>query len=462
MRCRPVILAFAVLSVGVLSMAARSPDIPFKAQMLDVGASETAAVADINRDGRLDIVSGENWFEAPGWTKHKFRELNYTNNYYDNFSDLPIDVDGDGYTDLVRVTWFARKISWWKNPGRPASRRLRPVGKSPTDPQRGAFLGVGIRLGGTVDDQPWTETDINTGFNVEFAMLADMDNDGKAQEVVAQENGTPQSWYEVTQGAWVKHVVSDRSYGHGIGAGDINKDGRNDILTPRGWLEAPADPRAANWTFHADWEALNVPPGPAAPPAASPTPGAAAPPAAPPRVMELGFIHVADVNRDGRNDVITAAGHDYGVYWFEQGENGQWIRRAIDMAWSQGHASTLLDLNGDGREDFVTGKRFMAHNGSDPGEKEPLGVYWYEHRPASAPATPAASAGGQRGRGAGSGGVEWIRHVIDYGGRMGAGMQIPVVDIDGDGDLDIVCPGKSGLFLVENLTKSQPARTNRR
>ena len=97
-------------------------------------------------------------------------------------------------------------------------------------------------------------------------------------------------------------------------------------------------------------------------------------------------MHVLDVNGDGRNDVVTAAGHDYGVFWFEQGEGGTWTRRMIDSAWSQGHASTLVDLNGDGRLDLVTGKRFMAHNGSDPGEKEPLGVYWYEFRKgASAP-----------------------------------------------------------------------------
>jgi hypothetical protein len=371
-------LRLASLAQG--GSAARPPDVAFRIHPIDMGASETAAVADINRDGKLDIASGENWYEAPSWTKHRFRELNFTNQYIDDFSDLPIDVDGDGYPDIASVSWFAKKLSWWRNPG---------------------------KSGGA-----WKETEIHAGFNIEFAILADLDNDGKAHEILAQENGTGQAWYEVKNGAWVSHLVSDRSYGHGIGAGDVNHDGRTDILTPRGWLEAPPDPRSGNWTFHPDWESFN---------------------------LQLGFMHVVDVNGDGRNDVVAAAGHDYGVFWFEQGENGQWTKRVIDNAWSQGHASTLADVNGDGRPDFITGKRFMAHNGADPGEREPLGVYWYEFRPAP---------GGR--------GVEWIRHIVDYGGRMGGGMQIPVVDIDGDGDLDLVCGGKSGLFLIENTTKGKP------
>jgi hypothetical protein len=158
-------------------------------------------------------------------------------------------------------------------------------------------------------------------------------------------------------------------------------------------------------------------------------------------------MHVLDVNGDGRNDVIAAAAHDYGVFWFEQGADGKWTRRVIDNSWSQGHASTLVDINGDGRLDFVTGKRFMAHNGGDPGEREPLGVYWYEHRPQAVAAAPPGA------RGTAAPGVEWIRHLVDFGGRVGGGMQIPVVDIDGDGDLDLICAGKSGLFLLENVSK---------
>jgi hypothetical protein len=402
-------------AIGAAGVAGpRPPDVPFRSRMIDTGASETAAVADINHDGRLDVVSGEFWYEAPSWQPHRFREIDFRQQYVDVFSDLAIDVNNDGFPDIVSVSWFARKVSWWRNPGRAA----------------GGF---------------WKESVIHDGFNVEFAVLADVDNDGKANELVAQENGTGQAWYEVHDGAWVSHVVSDRSYGHGIGVGDVNKDGRNDILTPRGWLEAPADPRSPSWTFHPDWETANA--AAAAPPPATPPPAGT-----PARVTELGFMHVADVNGDGRNDVVTAAAHDYGVFWFEQGADGRWTRRVIDSSWSQGHASTVIDLNGDGRLDFVTGKRFMAHNGSDPGEREPLGVYWYEYRPQGAQGAPARDGAAQAGA------PEWIRHLIDFGGRIGGGMQIPVVDIDGDGDLDVVCAGKSGLFLLENLTKSPRRR----
>src|SRR5262245_28766470 len=336
--CKPPDLrCLGLVCLLLQSPTTRPPDIPFRMHAIDPGASETAAVADFNRDGRLDILSGDSWYEAPrstppreeraagapGWRKHRFRDLPFSNNYVDAFSDLPLDVDGDGYPDIATVSWFSKKIAWYRNPG-----------------TRGG---------------PWTEATINSGFNVEFAVLADMSNDGRAHEIVAQENGTGQAWYEVVDGTWVKHVVSDRSYGHGIGTGDVNGDKRTDILTPRGWLEAPADPRSGGWTFHSAWESVNPPV----------TPREAAKPSADPPIAELGFMHVVDVNGDGRADVVTAAGHDYGVFWFEQLADGKWARRTIDAAWSQGHASTAADLNGDGRADLITGKRFMAHNGSD-------------------------------------------------------------------------------------------------
>ena len=66
---------------------------------------------------RLDIVSGENWYEAPKWTRHHFRDLAFTNNYIDDFSDLPLDVNGDGKIDIISVSWFGKKIAWFENPG---------------------------------------------------------------------------------------------------------------------------------------------------------------------------------------------------------------------------------------------------------------------------------------------------------------------------------------------------------
>jgi hypothetical protein len=120
----------------------------------------------------------------------------------------------------------------------------------------------------------------------------------------------------------------------------------------------------------------------------------------------------------------------------EQRPDHTWVKHVIDESWSQPHALTLVDLNGDGRKELLTGKRFMAHDGHDPGEHDPLGIYWYEYHKSEDGKT-----------------VVWSRHIVDYGSRAGGGMQIPVADIDGDGDLDFAVGGKSGLFLFENLTK---------
>ncbi|MCX6591665.1 MAG: VCBS repeat-containing protein [Acidobacteria bacterium] len=370
------------LATSLALAAGRPPEVPFDKITIDLGANETCAFVDVNKDGKLDIVSGENWFEAPAWKKHPFRELFYTNNYIDAFSDLIIDINGDGYPDIVTASWFSKGVRYWLHPGK--------------------------------SGKPWTPQPVQEGFNVEFAFQVDIDNDGKANEVLPQFGNTnaPLSWYEFVKGAPVKHQVSTKSYGHGIGAGDLNGDGRTDILTPMGWFEAPANPRSGEWKWHGDWEDTKQGLG------------------------SLGFMHVLDVDGDGKNDIVTSKAHDYGIFWLKNLGDGKWQESMIDDSWSQAHSTTLVDLNGDGKKDLLTGKRFMAHNGKDPGEREPLGIYWYEYK-----RTP----DGAR--------IEWVKHTVDYSTRTGGGMQIPAADIDGDGDVDFAVGGKSGVYLFINKTK---------
>ena len=380
---------FSFLIAGVslaISAAAqvqtRPQDIPFDKHAIDTGSSETAVFCDIDGDGKLDLVSGENWYQAPNWTRHRFRDILYTNYYIDDLTTLPLDVDGDGHVDLVTSGWFSKRLAWWKNPG--------------------------------TANGKWTEQAIETGSPIEFSFLVDLDNDGKVLPQFGDNH--PLTWYERDgHGGIAKHVVSDRSYGHGIGVGDINGDGRNDIITPKGWLEAPQDPRKGSWKFHPDFD-----------------------------LGMLGFIHVADVNGGGHADLVTSMAHDYGVFWLERTASGKWVKHVIDDSWSQPHAVVLVDFRKSGNLGLLTGKRYMAHNGKDPGSREPLGVYWYERL--LDPKTH---------------NVEWAKHVIDYGGRTGGGIEIPVADIDGDGDLDFAVGGKSGLFLFENKSSKAAPRSSK-
>ncbi len=168
----------ALISVAACSLLAtafvyatvtRPPEIPFEKHTLDLGSSESAAIADINGDGKLDIISGENWYEAPHWIKHHFRDLPFTNNYIDDLSTLALDVDGDGRVDLITSGWFSKKLAWWKNPG--------PSGA-------------------------WTEHPIETSWPIEFTFLVDLDNDGKANEILPQfgDPKAPLAWYEPAHG----------------------------------------------------------------------------------------------------------------------------------------------------------------------------------------------------------------------------------------------------------------------
>jgi len=369
--------------------------IPFAKHKLDGGASETAALGDVDRDGVVDIISGTRWYRGPSWQPHFIRNIAKWDIHFDSLSDIAFDVNQDGFIDIVTSFYVEKRVAWFENPR------------------------------GNWDRGGWKEHRIGpTDRPVEFLFFVDLEKRGTSHALFPNIGG-PIIWfdYEFAGGevVWKRYQISSTGNGHGMGFGDINGDGVVDVVTPTGWYEAPKDQRHSEWTPHLDFRIIPEP-----------------------RTNAAGNIYVYDVDADGDADIITGAGHDYGVYWWEQKTSGsatrEWKCHTIDESWSQSHSAALADMDGDGDLDLVTGKRFWGHGVSDPGSLDPGIIVWYELR---------------RGES-----ISWPKRVIDYNSDMGVGMQLPVTDLDKDGDLDLIAAGKKGLFLYENLTRTQVQRDN--
>ncbi len=341
---------------------------------------EACAAFDVNNDGAIDIVSGEYWFEGPEFTKaHKICDIRREVDYYDDFSDYPMDVNGDGYLDIVTGAWWGESLAWRENP------KGQPV--------------------------EWTTHVIAKTGNIERPCFYDIDGDGDV-EVIPNTKGV--SIFKLVRdangngtGEFTETKILPEGAGHGIGFGDVNGDGHADIVLSWGWLESPENPYEGKWSEH--------------------------------RVFDFGMAScpmiVMDVNKDGMNDIIVGQGHNYGLDWWEQAVDADgkqaWTKHAIEPNRSQFHDMMLADIDNDGEPELITGKRYRAHNGHDPGSADPLGLYYYEIN-----------------------GGDFVRNTIDYGPSgqaSGAGIYLWVQDVNGDGWKDIVAPGKEGLYLFRNL-----------
>ncbi len=393
-------LAFALL----LAAVARGDEPRWKKH--DINAKsvfEGAGVLDADGDGKLDIVSGETWYNAPDWTPYPVREVSRTGTYRNCFANMPMDVNGDGKMDFITCSYFDKSVGWVENPG--------------------------------VKGQPWAYHEVDKPGPCEAAVLVDVDGDGKLDILPNSVNVVV--WYSLeapgSKVPFKKHDFGTKAAGHGVGTGDVNGDGRPDLLTPKGWFEAPSDPKAAgDWAWHPDWN-----------------------------LGGTGIqILAKDVDGDGLADVVHGNGHGFGLYWQKQGKDAEgkraWAKAPIDETISSVHTLLWADLDGDGKaNELITGKRVYAHE-IEAGDVQAPVIAWYGFDSAAG---------------------KWSRHDIFHGeparnapkegnkrdaqkdfppGTAGTGLEISAVDIDGDGDVDLVCPGKSGLYLFENL--SRPAK----
>ncbi len=380
----------ATTSIATAVLASAAP-VKFVEHRIGNVRSEAVGVGDFNGDQKLDIVAGPNLYLAPEWQVVKIRTLEgkvdeQGKGYVDDFMNLPLDVNGDGKLDVVSCGWFCKCIRWYAQPA---------------------------ELSGS-----WTEQVVDTNANYEAGELCDIDGDGKAGEILAHSQVT--AWYEIGklpsgERGLVKHLIDEKKMNFGGGVGDLNGDGRPDVLRTEAWYEAPGDPRKGEWIEH-PWQLVLTKDS------------------KPDHVPQM---IVYDVNKDGLPDVITSSAHNYGIFWYEQSRvdgKVEWKQHRIDDSWSQPHSLALADINGDRTPDLITGKRFMAHNGNDPDENGKLGVYWYELKRGKNPT--------------------WTKHEISFDQGIGSGVELCAVDLDKDGDIDVVVTGKwGGPVWFENKRK---------
>jgi hypothetical protein len=370
----------------------------FRAQRIDdFYTAWSAAAGDFNHDGVLDVTAGHKYYLGPNFTESReiylAQGFNPAKEYSPAMVNFAFDFTGDGWDDVLVAE--SRAPALYVNP-RGVSRR-------------------------------WDRFTVSPQVTTEVITFKDLDRDNKP-EVIFVGSGVVQyikpDPANVT-GPWTVYVVSEPGpWGvHGIGAGDINSDGRLDILAPYGWWEQPATLNTSTrWTYH---------------PAAFGRPGGGA------------ELVAFDVNGDKLTDVVTSlAAHGFGLAWYEQKRSASGERSFVEhmimgdystknagnVTFSELHALTSADMDGDGIQDVVVGKRHWAHLESyaDPDPHGPGVLYIY--RTVRRPAAP--------------GGAEFVPELVHN--RSGVGSMVQTADLNKDGSLDIMAATSRGTYVFVN------------
>ncbi len=360
------------------------PELNFFEHRIGFDHAEGITVFDMNGDGRPDLVSGAYWYENPGpaggeWKRQQYRTVEITGEFVSDCGEWAVDVNHDGAVDLVTVGWQSDGLWWYENPKK-----------------------TGVL---------WQRHLIAHTVKTEGGWMADLNGDGKPELALGHYGHSGVIWVDFSgPEPKVHNAGGSAEDGHGIGIADIDGDGKNDLLTPFGWFKN-IDANQDKWEWRGEW-----------------------------KLGESGFPIIGyDVNHDGKTDVIYGRGHSYGLYWLEQGANGEWKKHTIDESFSQVHVLKLVDIDGDGQMELLAGKRYRGHSGNDPGSYDPLVIYYYKIDNAG----------------------NFTRVPVSVNGTAGGGTQFITEDLDGDGDLDIAVAGKTGVHLLENLKVNRVPREQR-
>jgi hypothetical protein len=389
----------ALCVTGIPAADDDKPVITWKKTVVDKKfRSEGVAIADVNKDGKMDILIGDLWYEAPDWKTHEIRKLGDYGDGLQTYSECMCcwadDLNGDGWPDQIVIGFPGKAAFWYQNP-------------------RGK-------------EEHWKEHVIWPSACNETPQYVDLFGTGKKVLVMGwqppgKEDQGQMAWFapgkDPTQ-LWEMHPISAPSepgkevpgtqrYSHGLGVGDVNGDGRLDVICTGGWWEQPAKDDGKPWKFH---------------------PASLGEPCA--------DMFAYDVDGDGKPDIISSSAHKFGIWWHQQragnGDNPGFLTHDLfkDL-FSESHAMHCVDINGDGLKDLVTGKRWWSHGRSEPGSDKPAVLYWFEAK-----------------RGA-DGMTGFIPHQIDD--DSGIGTQFVVDDFNGDKLPDIVVANKKGVFVFEQV-----------
>jgi len=370
----------------------------------DALRAEGVAAGDFNKDGKMDVAAGDVWYEAPDWKMHQIRKpltqqhqptekYDGSKGYSNCFASFTRDLNGDGWDDLIVVGYPGDPFYWYENPQN--------------------------------KEGDWKQYEIWHSACNETVLFTDVTSDGNPELILGSQPERQMGYLSVPsvekcRDKWTFTAISEAGdpnqngtfkYYHGLGTGDVNKDGHLDVIIPHGWWEGPARPTTDLWTFHPLSLSKENKGNP----------------------LPASNIHVIDLDLDGDNDLVMSSAHAFGIWWFENpGANSTepFQYHLIDESFSQTHALGLVDLLGNNKPALVTGKRYFAHMGSDPGEFDPVVMNWFEiERVKGQP-------------------PKFIKHEIEAGKDTGVGTQFEIIDFNKDGKLDLVLSNKKGVNVL--------------